>query len=52
MSNLRILTHKLEIERGKYTKPHPKPADEKHCMVCQTGDIEDEIHFLMPLQGI
>ena len=51
MSNLRISTHKLEIERGRYTKPHPKPADERHCMVCRTGDIEDKIHFLCHCEG-
>ncbi len=51
MSNLRISTHKLEIERGRYTKPHPKPADKRYCMVCRTDDIEDEIHFLGHCEG-
>ncbi len=53
-SNLRILTHtchKLEFERGRYTKPHPKPADERHLMVCRTGDIEDEINVLCHCEG-
>ena len=45
-SNLRISTHKLEIDRGRYTKPQPKRADERHCMVCRPLDIEDDIHFL------
>ncbi len=51
MSNLRISIQKLEIERGRYTKPHPKQADERYCMVCRTGDIEDEIHFLCRCEG-
>ena len=46
MSNLRLSTHKLEIERGRYSKYHPKPADERHCMERRTGAIEDENHFL------
>ncbi len=50
MSNLRISTYKLEIERG-HTKPNPKAADERHCMVCRTGDIEDEINFLCHCEG-
>ena len=51
MSNQRISTHKLEIGRGRYPKPHPKPADERHCIVCRTGDIEDEIHFVCYCEG-
>ncbi len=51
MSNLRLSPHKLEIERGRYNKPHPQPADKRHCVVCRTGDIEDEIHFLCHCEG-
>ncbi len=40
-----------KVSEGRYTKPHPKPADERHCIVCRTGDIEDEIHFLCHCEG-
>ena len=52
MSNVRIPTHKLEIEQGRYTKPHPKPADERHCKVCRIGDIEEDIHFYATARDI
>ena len=52
MSNLIISAHKLKIERGRYTKRHTKLADERHCMVCRTGDIKDEIIFYATVKDI
>jgi hypothetical protein len=45
LSCLRLSSHKLEIEVGRYNPP--KPRDRRHCRVCDTGDIEDEFHFIL-----
>ena len=47
MSKLRLSSHTLEIERGRYTKV---PAEERFCAYCkQMGQntVEDENHFLL-----
>ncbi len=50
--NILPLCQTLEFQLiSRYTKPHPKPADERHCMVCWTGNIEDEIQFLCRYKG-
>jgi len=40
----------LEIERGRYHRPKPLPADQRFCPSCQQLGrklVEDEVHFLM-----
>ena len=39
-------THRLSIERGRYTRP-PTPRAERTCLRCNLGVIESEIHFLV-----
>ena len=46
IANFRISTHKLEIEVGRYKKPIPKPAEERICRQCSSGEVEDEVHFM------
>jgi exonuclease III len=46
-TNLRISTHKLRIETGRYNKPSKIPIDERFCLKCKDGSIEDEKHFLL-----
>ena len=40
----------LEIERGRYQRPNPQPADQRFCpsglQLCRKL-VEDEFHFLM-----
>ena len=45
LTKLRISSHKLQIERGRYKKPYTKPED-RTCPKCQTC-MEDEKHFLI-----
>ena len=44
MARLRIISHSLAIEKGKYTTP-PFPIENRTCKNC-LGDIEYEYHFL------
>lgn len=46
-TRFRISSHKLGIEAGRHHKPRPIPIEERLCTKCNTGDIEDEYHFLM-----
>ena len=46
LSKTRISAHKLAIEIGRYTRIKP-PKWEQLCTVCNSGEIEDEEHFLL-----
>ena len=46
ITSLRISTHKLEIELGRYQKPTPVPANERICKQCCSGCVKDEHHFM------
>ena len=46
ISKLRLSSHDLEIERGRYQKPKLTPA-QRLCKLCNLGYIEDEIHMLL-----
>ena len=44
ISKLRVSSHALEIERGRYTSPMT-PVNERLCHACQ--QVEDEFHIMM-----
>ena len=44
LCKFRISAHKLNIEVGHYNKT---PRNERFCKKCNTGEIEDEMHFLL-----
>ena len=44
MSKLRVSSHRLEIEVGRWSRPNRTPLDERKCFRCQK--LEDEFHFL------
>ena len=44
MSNLRLGTFDLEIEKGRYTGI---PRDHRFCKICDTKEIENESHFIL-----
>ena len=46
LTNFRISSHNLSIERGRYTVP-PTPLHERKCTLCNCNQIEDEPHFLI-----
>ena len=44
-SRLRMSSHRLEVESGRWVKPNAVPFDERKCVVCQK--LEDEYHFVL-----
>ena len=43
LTKLRISTHKLVIENGRYNR---KPVADRVCKKCNYNKVEDEIHFI------
>lgn len=46
MTRLRTSNHRLHLETGRYTTPKT-PINERVCKNCDTGQVEDEKHFLL-----
>ena len=44
MTKLRVSSHRLEVETGRWTRPVSTPFDERKCHICDR--LEDEFHFL------
>lgn len=44
MSKLRLSSHRLFIESGRWNRPQPIPREERKCSFCDK--LEDEYHFL------
>ena len=44
LTRLRVGSHRLAIELGRYHKPKPLPIKERLCDLCNI--VEDEYHFL------
>ena len=45
-SRLRISSHRLEIESGRWTRPISTPLDDRKCsFICNV--LEDEFHFVL-----
>lgn len=45
LTRLRTSSHMLEIEIGRWTKPHVTPRSERKCQLCNS--LEDEFHFIL-----
>jgi len=45
LSQLRMLSHRLCIETGRWHRPNQTPISERICHACST--LEDEYHFVM-----
>lgn len=45
LSRLRLSSHRLEIETGRWTKPEKTPLDNRKCKICML--LEDEYHFIL-----
>ena len=45
LSKVRMSSHRLEMEAGRWHRPHSIPLDERKCRVCNI--IEDEFHFIL-----
>ena len=46
LSKFRLSSHNLEIEKGRQLKKKI-PADQRLCKLCDTGSVEDEVHFML-----
>ena len=46
LTKFRIGDHHLRIETGRHVRPK-LPPEERICFCCNTGCVEDEIHFLV-----
>ena len=46
LTNLRISSHKLRVETGRYEKPC-LPVNQRTCEKCNISEIEDEKHFVI-----
>ena len=46
MSKFRLGLLRLRIETGRYIRPRMAPED-RVCLICNNGQVEDEIHFLL-----
>ena len=44
-TRLRVSSHRLEVEVGRWAKPNSIPFDNRLCRQC--GVLEDEYHFLI-----
>ena len=44
---LRISSHNLRIETGRYDRPNKTPIDQRKCIYCSMLEIEDEFHFVL-----
>ena len=47
-SKLRMSSHRLQIEAGRWARPNSIPLNERKCSFCQV--IEDEFHFVLVCQ--
>ena len=47
MTKLRVASHRLEIEVGRWARPNRVPIDERKCRFRNT--LEDEFHFCLNL---
>ena len=45
-ARLRTSSHSLEIEVGRYHRPKI-PREERKCNLCKSGEVENEMHFLL-----
>ena len=46
-TRLRISAHQLHMEAGRHKRPRKTPSEDRLCMYCNLGLVEDEEHFIM-----
>ena len=45
LTKLRVSSHRLCIETGRWNKPVSTPVNERKCLICK--ELEDEFHFIL-----
>ena len=45
LSRLRLSSHRLEVETGRWARPNAIPFEERRCTSCHS--LEDEFHFVL-----
>ena len=45
LSRIRMSSHRLQIEAGRWHRPHRIPVNERKCLDC--NNVEDEFHFIL-----
>ena len=45
LTRLRVSSHRLEVETGRWHKPNKIPKHERKCQLCKS--LEDEFHFII-----
>ena len=48
ITRLRVASHLLEIETGRWHKPNRTPIEERKCLICNC--LKDEFHFVLECQ--
>ena len=51
IAKFRTSSHHLRIETGRHDRPFI-PADQRFCLKCASGEVEDEIHHLINCQSL
>ena len=45
MTKLRVSSHRLSIESGRWSNPNPTPLSERNCLFCNL--LEYQYHFVL-----
>ena len=52
IARLRMGSHHLAVETGRWERPRKVPRAQRVCLLCNVGAVEDEMHFLFECQGL
>ena len=47
LTRMRVSSHQLHIETGRYTRPVPTPIKDRVCQYCPDKVVDDEAHFIL-----
>ena len=52
LAQLWMGSHSLAIETGRWIRPQRVPSAQRGCPLCNSGEVEDEMHFVFECQGL
>ena len=50
LAQLRMGSHSLAIETGRWIRPQRVPRAQRGCPLCNSEEVEDEMHFVFECQ--